>query len=116
MVGPAELGIEELQEPGMAQEVVPEASGGEADDGGPFVGFSKAVGDLKLSRERNGTGQGGTADEMDLPLLRTGQVEADRCVRRCSWKTVVVGALCPEIPSKACSLADPTVVRRRTGR
>ena len=32
----------------MAQEVVAQTSRGEADDGRPFVGLSKAVGDLKL--------------------------------------------------------------------
>ena len=77
MVGPAEIGVEELQESALAEEIVSQAGGGEADHGRPFVGFPEPVGDLELNGSVATTDGRGPADELDLSLLRPGQVDPE---------------------------------------
>ncbi len=78
MVGPAELGVEELEESAMADEVVAEASDGEADHGRPLIGFPKTVGDLESDSSVPTTDRRGPTDKLDLPLRRAGQVHPDQ--------------------------------------
>jgi hypothetical protein len=77
MGGTTELDVEELQEAAMAEEIVAQTGGGEADHGRPLVGLPATVSDLELKRGRAAPYRRGAADEVGLPLLGPSQVDAD---------------------------------------
>jgi hypothetical protein len=49
LTGALEIGVKEVEEAGMSEEVVTERSGYETNYGGPLIGFGKAIRDLELN-------------------------------------------------------------------